>query len=211
MAYVSTRSGFFRQRTRLYACKDAIQKAPARAAAAFSFPCSGAHAFKHFFTGLKRRCNDYPIPGLQLFNQLPSESGTAYKNGCDQYFLRLYSEKSSLIAEFSRFFDTNLLNKVKCSRCAEKREVFAFTHSKPPYSKMKCICTGADTVIVQQRKKKVVEFFVKADIYFAFSLCPSSEDVLLLLRGFEYKKAPFTGNRADTHSSCKGSKIPLPV
>lgn len=89
-----------------------------------------------------------------------------------------------------------------------KARCFAFTHSKPPYSKMKCICTGADTVIVQCEKKKVVEFFVKADIYFCFFFVSVKRRRFTITAG-ALNKAPFTGNRADAHSSCKGSKIPF--
>ena len=53
----------------------------------FRFRTAYAHAFKHFFTGLKRRCNDHLIPGLQIFNQLSSKAVQHIKMICrNQYF-----------------------------------------------------------------------------------------------------------------------------
>ena len=49
-----------------------------------------------------------------------------------------------------------------------KARCFAFTHSKPPYSKMNVSVPVLIPLLYNARKKKVVEFFVKADIYFCF-------------------------------------------
>ena len=91
-----------------------------------------------------------------------------------------------------------------------KARCFAFTHSKPPYSKMKWICTGADTVIVQCEKKESGRILCESRHLFLLFLCVrQAKTFYYYCGGFEYKKAPFTGNRADAHSSCKGSKIPF--
>ena len=77
---------------------------------------------------------------------------------------------------------------------------------------MKCICIGADTVIVQCEKKESGRILCESRHLFLLFLCVrQAKTFYYYCGGFEYKKAPFTGNRADAHSSCKGSKIPAPV
>ena len=63
-------------------------------------------------------------------------------------------------------------------------------------------------LLYNARKKKVVEFFVKADIYFCFFFVSVKRRRFTAAAGaLSIKKLPLGENRADAHSSCKGSKI----